>query len=102
GGHPVDEVDVKGLVDRLVVLLSDDDVQDRALALERGAAILGVEVQDQDVAPLGWPLQRRDGDGEWMLEERRDLALRRVVALARIDAQRPLEWVALVLGRQLR
>ena len=51
-----------------------------------GAAVLGIQVQDQDVAPLRRLAQRRARRGEGMVDDGMDLARHGVLALAAIPS----------------
>jgi hypothetical protein len=50
-------------------------------------------MQDQDVAPLRWLVQRRTGGGKRMIDERQDLTLQAIRALAGIDVELPVKLV---------
>jgi hypothetical protein len=46
------EIDGIGIVERLRVFLADADLEHRAFAIGRGMTELGIDMQDQHVAPV--------------------------------------------------
>jgi|GEM_PF-5102040 len=74
--HPI------GLIERLVVLLADTDVQDAPLSAGGSAAILGIEMQAQDFAPVAGTVQCGSGRGKRLIDERVHIARHAIPGLA--------------------
>jgi len=59
-----------GLVQRLVVFLADIDLEDAPLAGSRSAAVFGIEVQTQNIAPMSRLVQHRACRCKRVIDER--------------------------------